>query len=61
MSKYTPAKKASNKKWDKENMEYLSIMLPKGYRERLKAVAAEKGTSVNGMLRTLLEDTYNLT
>lgn len=58
--KYTAARKAANKKWDKENIEHISIMVPKGYKDKLKAAAAEQGLTVNRMIRTLLEREYGL-
>lgn len=48
--KYTDARKRGNKKWDAENLDRLSIAAPKGYRDTLKARAAESGESVNAYI-----------
>lgn len=40
-------KKASNKKWDVANIERLSIAVPKGERDEIKASAAAAGESIN--------------
>lgn len=40
-------KKASNKKWDIANIERLSIAVPKGERDEIKASAAAAGESIN--------------
>lgn len=43
-------KKASNKKWDVANIERLSIAVPKGQRDKIKAAAAASGESVNAYI-----------
>lgn len=43
-------KKASNKKWDVANIERLSIAVPKGERDEIKAAAAAAGESVNAYI-----------
>lgn len=40
-------KKASNKKWDDANIERLSIAVPKGERDEIRASAAAAGESIN--------------
>lgn len=40
-------KKASNKKWDVANIDRLSIAVPKGERDEIKASAAAAGESIN--------------
>lgn len=55
MSKYTDAKRIANNKWDAANLDHLGLALPKGYRERVKARAADLGKSVNGYIRGLIE------
>lgn len=40
-------KKASNKKWDVANIERLSIAVPKGERDEIRASAAAAGESIN--------------
>ncbi len=47
MSKYTDAKKASNKKWDSNNLDRLSFTVPKGQKATVQAAAEGAGESVN--------------
>ena len=47
MAKYTDAKKASNRKWDANNIERLSFTVPKGQKATVKAAADEAGESIN--------------
>lgn len=44
---YTEKKKASNRKWDSENLDRLSFTVPKGQKATLQAFAEEAGESVN--------------
>lgn len=43
-------KAASNKKWDAANLDRISIALPKGQRDTIKAAAAASGESVNAYI-----------
>ena len=43
-------KAASNKKWDAANLDRISIALPKGQRDTIKAAAAAAGESVNAYI-----------
>ena len=43
-------KAASNKKWDAANLDRISIALPKGQRDTIKAAAAAAGKSVNAYI-----------
>ena len=45
--KYTEARKESNKKWDSANLDRVSVAMPKGKRETIKAAAAAGGESMN--------------
>lgn len=58
MRKYTEAQKKSAKKWDAENLDRLSIALPKGMKDKIKAAAGEGG-SVNGFIREAVESRLN--
>lgn len=58
MRKYTEAQKKSAKKWDAENLDRLSIALPKGMKDKIKAAAGEGG-SVNGFIREAVEARLN--
>lgn len=48
--KYTEAVKQSNRKWDAANLDRLSIALPAGSRDKIKAHAQSQGESVNGFI-----------
>lgn len=48
--KYTEAVKQSNRKWDAANLDRLSIALPSGSRDKIKAHAQAQGESVNGFI-----------
>lgn len=57
MSNYTEAKKEGNKRWDAKNLDRLSIALPKGSKEEIKAHANSKGESVNGFISRAIKET----
>lgn len=54
MRKYTEAQKKSAKKWDAENLDRVSVALPKGMKADIKAAAGDGG-SVNGFIREAVE------
>lgn len=58
MRKYTEAQKKSAKKWDAENLDRVSVALPKGMKADIKA-AAGAGGSVNGFIREAVEARLN--
>lgn len=45
--KYTEAVKQSNKKWDAANLDRVSIAMPKGKKDDVKAAATAAGESMN--------------
>lgn len=45
--KYTEARKEGNKRWDEKNLDRVSLALPKGKKEEVKAAAAAAGESMN--------------
>ena len=53
--KYTEAQKKSAKKWDAVNLDRLSIALPKGSREAIKAHAATLGESANAFIKRAID------
>lgn len=53
--KYTEAKKNSNLKWDTANLDRLSLALPKGSREAIKAHAAAYGESTNAFIKRAID------
>lgn len=44
------AQKKSAAKWDTKNLDRLSLALPAGSREEIKAHAAQRGESVNAFI-----------
>ena len=50
MSRYTEAKKACNAKWDKANLDRMSLALPAGSKEQIVIAAAAAGQSVNAYI-----------
>ncbi len=58
MASYSEARKNANKNWDSKNLDRLSIALPKGSKEALKAHAESQGESVNSFIkRAIMEVT----
>lgn len=45
--KYTEARKEGNKRWDEKNLDRVSLAMPKGKKEEIKAAAAAAGESMN--------------
>lgn len=45
--KYTEAQKKSAKKWDAANLDRVSIAMPKGKKDNIKAAATAAGESMN--------------
>ena len=48
--KYTAARKESNRKWDAQNLDRISIALPKGSKDKIKAHAESLGMSLNAFI-----------
>lgn len=55
--KYTEAQKQSAKKWDAANLDRISIALPKGRKDTIKAHAEAQGESVNGFINRAISET----
>ena len=53
--KYSEAQKQSARKWDAANLDRLSIALPKGSRETIKAHAAAQGESTNAFIKRAID------
>lgn len=53
--KYTDAKRDGNRKWDAANLDRISIALPKGQKDIIKAHADSMGESVNGFISRAIE------
>lgn len=52
----TPAKRASNAKWDRANMTTLGCRVKREDAERYHAAAAAQGTTVNAVMRKALDE-----
>jgi hypothetical protein len=57
MGKYTEAKRDGNRRWDAANLDRLSVALPKGSKEAVRAHADSRGESVNGFIGRAIEET----
>ena len=56
MKKYTEAVKTANRTWDSNNLDRLSIALPKGQKDIIKAHAEKMGESVNKFIQRAIAD-----
>lgn len=52
---YTENRKKSNLQWDKENLDRMSIAVPKGTKDKIKAAAAAAGESANQYILTAVK------
>lgn len=57
MAKYTAARKASNQKWDAANLDRISVALPKGTKDIVKAHAETRGESMNQFILRAITET----
>ncbi len=55
--KYTEARKEGNRKWDAANLDRISIAVPKGKKDVIKAHAEAQGESVNGFINRAIDET----
>lgn len=55
--KYTEAQKQSARKWDAANLDRISIAVPKGQKDVIKAHAEACGESVNAFVGRAIEET----
>ena len=55
--KYTEAKKEGNRRWDAANLDRMSIAVPKGQRDIIKAHAAKMGESANAFISRSITET----
>lgn len=51
---------AYNNEYNRENYDRITIMMPKGTREKLKEIARERGESVNALVSALLKERYGV-
>ena len=57
MQKYTEARKEGHRRWDAANLDRLSVALPKGSKDTIKAHAEKMGESVNGFIGRAIAET----
>ena len=58
MANYSEARKNANKNWDSKNLDRISVAMPKGSKDALKAHAESCGESVNAFInRAIMEVT----
>lgn len=57
MQKYTEARKAGNRKWDAANLDRVSVAMPKGRKDEIKAHAEKSGESVNAFINRAIDET----
>lgn len=58
MAKYSEARKNANKNWDSKHLDRISIAMPKGSKDALKAHAESTGESMNAFIsRAIMEVT----
>lgn len=43
-------------RWNAANYDRIAIFVPKGEREKLKAIAAERGMSLNGLVNAAIAE-----
>lgn len=59
------AKRKANKRWNDENMarkyDRISVLVPKGRKATVEAIARERGDSINGLVNGLLRGLTGLT
>ncbi len=53
--KYTDARKIGNRKWDAENLDRISIAIPKGKKDAIKAAAMAAGESMNKYIENAVD------
>ncbi len=58
MAEYSEARKKANRNWDNKNLDRVSVAMPKGSKDALKAHAESTGESVNAFVnRAIMEVT----
>ena len=50
------SRKKANQKWDSANLDRMSLALPKGSRDRIRAFAETQGESVNSFVKRAIDE-----
>ena len=53
---YTENRKKNNQKWDAQNLDRVSLAMPKGKRDIIKAAAAAVDESMNQFINTAIDE-----
>ena len=56
--KYTEAQKKSAQKWDAANLDRVSVAMPKGKKDIIKAHAEAHSESVNGFINRAIDESH---
>ena len=54
--KYTEARKEGNRRWDATNLDRVSVAMPKGKKDKIKAHAEAHSESVNGFINRAIDE-----
>lgn len=54
--KYTEGRKEGNRKWDTANLDRVSVAMPKGKKDIIKAHAEAHSESVNGFINRAIDE-----
>ena len=54
--KYTEARKEGHRKWDTANLDRVSVAMPKGKKDIIKAHAEARSESVNGFINRAIDE-----
>ena len=60
MANYSKARKNANKNWDSKNLDRISIALPKGSKDALKAHAESQGESINAFIKRAITEVTDM-
>ena len=60
MANYSEARKNANKNWDSKNLDRISIALPKGSKDALKAHAESQGESINAFIKRAITEVTDM-
>ena len=55
--RYTEGVKQSNRNWDAANLDRISVAVPKGQKDIIKAHAEARGESVDGFINRAISET----